>query len=247
MFDVSIHAYLRASATDRAARVGGFLALFDEHDAGRYFNYAIPDDASEPGQEEIAELVTAFRNRSRLPRLEYLPGACPAVAPALRAAGFVTEARVPILTCAPRQAAAPAVPGIRVLLAETEEQLWQAACVQAEAYRQPAAGEHDVARLRRTIDHGGLVAVAVTDAGVAVGAGQLGPANGGFSELAAVGVRRAFRRSGIAAALVAELTRTAPTVGATTPFLMTVGDAEERVYQRVGYRRATEMLHISLP
>ncbi|MGH3772224.1 MAG: hypothetical protein ACRDRW_12640 [Pseudonocardiaceae bacterium] len=36
-----------------------------------------------------------------------------------------------------------------------------------------------------------------------------------------------------------------PTVGITTPFLTPAGEAEERIYRRVGYRPVTEMLHIS--
>lgn len=124
--------------------------------------------------------------------------------------------------------------------------------MQAEAYGQSAVTEHDTARLRRVIDSGGLVALAVEKAsGVAVGAGQLGPPHppdsGGVSELAAVGVRAAYRRRGIATSVAAALTRSAPDVGVTTPFLMTLGEGEERVYQRVGYRRAAEMLHISMP
>lgn len=70
----------------------------------------------------------------------------------------------------------------------------------------------------------------------------------GVSELAAVGVRATHRRRGIATAVAAALTRAAPEAVVATPFLMTLGDAENtRVYQRVGYRRAAQMLHISMP
>lgn len=246
MFDSSVHAYLRASAGERALRIGPFLALLDEHDSGRYFNYAVPDDGADPAAGAIAELVTAFRDRSRTPRLEYLPRACPAVEPALLAAGFTAEARVPILTCSPERAAAPVVCGIELVLAESDDQLRHAAAVQAEAYGQPSTG-HDVARLRHVLDRGGLVALAVdTYTGTGVGAGQCGPPHHGVSELAAVGVRQAYRRRGIAAAVTALLTQSGPTAGITTPFLMTLNEAEERIYHRVGYRREAEMLHISL-
>ncbi|WP_020494963.1 GNAT family N-acetyltransferase [Sciscionella marina] len=259
MFESRIHDYLRSRAGAGAHRVGSFLLLLDEHDRGRYFNYAIPDDGAAPAPDDIAALVQAFRERSRVPRLEYLPAACPAVEPALLAAGFTAEARVPILTCAPEQAAAPTVDGIRVVLATDDGMLRGVAEVQCEAYGQEVVTEHDTARLRRVRDGGGLVAIAVADAsGAAVGAGQLGPPHaapdgspgadrsGGISELAAVGVRAAYRRRGIAAAVSALLTRSAPAVGISTPFLMTVGEAEERVYHRIGYRRAAQMLHICL-
>ncbi len=271
MLESRIHAYLRASASERSQRLGPFLLLLDEHDPGRYFNYAVPDDDLEPTTTNIAALVAAFRNRSRTPRLEYLSAACPALEPALLAAGFVIEARVPILTCSPDNSGLDDVvarepAGVEVRRATQENEIRQVAHVQAEAYGQSVVTDHDTARLSRVIDSGGLVALAVEKAsGVAVGAGQLGPPHPprpssdgaseatpvgepcGVSELAAVGVRATYRRRGIATAVAAALTRSAPGVGVTTPFLMTLGEAEERVYQRVGYRRAAEMLHISMP
>ncbi|MGH3717456.1 MAG: hypothetical protein ACRDRI_01180 [Pseudonocardiaceae bacterium] len=41
------------------------------------------------------------------------------------------------------------------------------------------------------------------------------------------------------------LTRACLTVGITTPFLTPAGEAEERIYRRIGYRPVAEMLHIS--
>lgn len=252
MLESRIHAYLRASASERAQRLGPFLLLLDEHDPGRYFNYAVPDDDLESAPSDVAALVEAFRNRSRTPRLEYLPAVCPDLEQALLTAGFAIEARVPILTCSPDEAVAREPAGVEVRLAIEEDEIRQVADVQAEAYGQSVVTGHDTARLRRVIDSGGLVALAAEKAsGVAVGAGQLGPphpsGSSGVSELAAVGVRAAHRRRGIAGAVAAALTRSAPDAGVTTPFLMTVGEAEERVYQRVGYRRQAEMLHISMP
>lgn len=272
MLESRIHAYLRASASGRAQRLGGFLLLLDEHDQGRYFNYAVPDDDLEATPNDVAALAAAFRARSRIPRLEYLPAACPDLEPALVTAGFVIEARVPILVCPPEKVSVREGPGVTVLLATRDDELSQVAEVQAEAYGQSTVTEHDTARLRRVIEGGGLVALALDpSAGIAVGAGQLGPPHppktssakqespprnedvssanhpGRVSELAAVGVRATYRHRGIATAVAAVLTRSAPSIGITTPFLMTLGDAEERVYQRVGYRRAAEMLHISMP
>ena len=251
MLESRIHAYLRASASERAQRLGPFLLLFDEHDPGRYFNYAVPDDDLEPGPSDVAALVAAFRDRSRTPRLEYLPAVCPALELELLTAGFVIEARVPILTCSPDEAVARDPAGVEVRFAAEDDDIRQVADVQAEAYGQSVVTEHDTARLRRVIDGGGLIALAVeTASGVAVGAGQLGPphppGSSGVSELAAVGVRATHRRRGIASFVAAALTRSAPDVGVATPFLMTLGEAEERVYQRVGYRRQAEMLHISM-
>jgi hypothetical protein len=194
-FDSDVHAYLRALAGDRAPRVGPFVLLLDTNDAGPYRNYAVPDDGAEPTPADIDALIAAFADRERKPRLEYLATVCPRVEPALLDAGFGVEARLPVLTCVPEDATV------------------------ATVYGAPEATEHDVARLRGTLDRGGLVALAVdTATGIGVGGGVCAPPYRGVSELAAIGVRAAYRRRGIAAALTGLLTRACPTVGITTPF-----------------------------
>ncbi|WP_431040782.1 GNAT family N-acetyltransferase [Streptomyces sp. P1-3] len=250
-FESQAHAYLRAAATGRggrAVRTGPFTVGIDPHDAGLFFNYAIPDDGAEPTDDQVRRLVETFTSRSRTPRLEYLPAAAPLVEDALVASGFTAERRLPILTCDPADAPAPRVAGpVEVLLAETDAQLRKVAEAQGEAYQQPVTGEHDVARLRSVLDRGGLVALALdTASGQGVGGGQMGPPHQGVSELAAIGVRVAYRRRGIASALHAALTRACPSVGITTPFLMPEDDDTERISQRAGYRRVSEILHISL-
>ncbi len=248
MFDQRVHAYLRALAGPRAPRVGPFLASFDEHDAGVFRNYAIPDDDADPTPDQVAELITAFADRGRTPRLEYLPRPCPAVEPVLLAAGFVPERRLPVLTCPPMDATARPVDNeVELVLASTDEQLRQVAEVQNEAYGRPETTDHDVARLRGTLQGGGLVALALdATTGHGIGGGLCAPPHNSVSELAAIGVRAPYRRRGIAAALTALLTRSCADVGITTPFLTPAGEAEERIYRSTGYRPVTEMLHIML-
>lgn len=134
----------------------------------------------------------------------------------------------------------------------SDADLWRVAESQNEAYDAGPAEAHDVARLRGTLDRGGLVALAVTEpvgpAGAhGVGGGLVAPPSSGVAELAAVGVRAAYRRRGIARALTALLTRACADVGIVTPFLTPAGRAEERIYRSVGYRSSGEMLHISRP
>ncbi|MGK5556856.1 GNAT family N-acetyltransferase [Actinomadura kijaniata] len=241
MFDFRIHAYLRANAGPRAHRVGPFLASFDEHDAGPYRNYAIPDDGAVPTAADVELLVGAFVARSRKPRLEYLPGAAPRVEAALLDAGFAVEARLPIMMCP--EAVAPPV-DVELRLARSDADLRAVAEVQNAAYGAPAATEHDVARLRATVEGGGLVAGAF-DGAACVGGGLVTPPHDGVGELAAIGVSESHRRRGIAGALTAFLTLACADAGITAPFLMPTNDAAERVYTRVGYRRVSEILHIS--
>ncbi|MGH3831729.1 MAG: GNAT family N-acetyltransferase [Pseudonocardiaceae bacterium] len=247
MFSHCVHAYLRVLAGQRGHRVGPFLARFDDHDAGLFRNYAVPDDGVDPTPDQVAELIAVFTDRDRTPRLEYLPALCPTMEPALLAAGFAPERRLPVMTCSPREAVTPPVSGeIELDLATTDEQLRQVAQTQNEAYGQPETTDHDLARLRGTVADGGLVALARDPAtGSGVGGGLCAPPHGGVSELAAIGVRAPYRRRGIATALTALLTRACPTAGITTPFLTPEGEAEERIFRRIGYRPVTEMLHIS--
>ena len=65
--------YLRALVGARAVPVSPFLVSFDEHDAGLFRNYAIPDDNATPTEAQVAELVAVFTGRSRTPRLECCP------------------------------------------------------------------------------------------------------------------------------------------------------------------------------
>lgn len=88
-FDADVHAYLRALAGDHAPRVDPFVLLLDAHDAGPYRNYAVPDDGAEPTPADIDALITAFAERKRKPRLEYLTTVCPRVEPALLDPGSV--------------------------------------------------------------------------------------------------------------------------------------------------------------
>lgn len=150
-----------------------------------------------------------------------------AVEPALLAAGFAAEKRLPVMTCPPLDAVAPPVSGeIQLGLASTDEQLRQVAQAQNEAYGQPETTDHDVDRLRGTLQNGGLVVLALdTTTGCGVGGGLCAPPHSGVSELAAIGVRTPYRRRGIATALTALLTRACPTVGITTPFLTPEGEA----------------------
>jgi len=51
-------------------RVGRFTLKLNPGSANPYLNYAVPDDDLEPSSAEIDELVEAFKERDRRPRLE---------------------------------------------------------------------------------------------------------------------------------------------------------------------------------
>jgi len=247
--DSRIQSYLRASLTAgrETARIGCFLASSDPTSTNVYRNYAVPDDGANPAPSEISWLVDWYAQRSRVPRLEYLPRAAPKIEPALVLSGFSVEARLPLMICkidgVPRLGCPEA---IEILSAKDEVTLKAAAYAQNEAYGEANTTEADVTRLRRIIQSGGMVLLArdlLT--GEPAGAGLYSAPIGGVVEIAAIGVRPRFRRRGIAAALTSQLTRTAIESGVLIPFLMAAHSAEECMYARAGFVTCSEILHIS--
>lgn len=248
---VQIQGYLRALASRRtgAERVGPFLAAYDPHSDNLYRNYALPDDGAEPDPGDVQALIDAFLRHERTPRLEYVPTVAPAVETALLAAGFVAEGRYPLMiaTAASARELAPP-PGIELLVAATDDELLGVATVQNIAYGEAPPTAHDVARLRTTVEGGGIVGLARDAAsGEPVGAGLCSVPIGGVSEIAAIGVVPEYRRRGVAGAFTAWLLREALAAGISDPFLMPAEEAGERIYTRVGFARVSEVLMISRP
>jgi len=245
----TLQASLRAALRGRrdVESIGPFLAGFDADDDSPFRNYAIPDEGARPTLEEVEALRRAFARRHRLPRLEFLPAAAPAVEAALLQGGFATEDRLPIMTCSPKQLRElPPPPGITLAVAVGNEALRQAAAIQNTAYAAPEPTAADVARLQHTIDAGGVVGLAQEVAGGGVASGLVAAPSRGFAELAAVGVLPAWRRRGIAAALTGTLGRAAFDRG--VPVLMLMAhEAEQAVYARTGFTVASEIIFISTP
>jgi ribosomal protein S18 acetylase RimI-like enzyme len=121
--------------------------------------------------------------------------------------------------------------------------------VQHRAYAGPSPGPEDIARIRTMTARGGVVTVAVDDeSGSVAGTGLVDvPApESGTGELAAVGVLTAFRRRGIASAVVsAHLARIAHARGIKVVFLEALPD-EEEIYRRTGFADASVKVWLSL-
>jgi ribosomal protein S18 acetylase RimI-like enzyme len=239
--DSRIQAYLRAHALRMAdhERNGPFLSAFDEVSDNPYRNYAVPDDGAKPDAGDVAALEAAFVRRRRKPRLEYIAAAAPEVEAALSACGFAAEKRYPILTCLDGEVRD--LPGVDVVEARADADIVAAAEALCEAYGNDAPYPDP---LRRMLEQGGVLAI-VRDGGRVAGAGIATPQHEGVTEVAGIGVRESFRHRGIAGALTAFLARTAFARGATLAWLTPGSDGAERVYERAGFRRETEQIHIS--
>jgi len=246
-----IAAYMRASAGRRQpVQAGPFHLRFDLRSDDPFRNYAVPDDGARPAPADVRELIACFRQHERVPRLEYVEASAPAVEAALAAAGFTVELRTPVMISGPGVVLTPRQPAASTIrTAAGDADLRAAAAVQHEAYRMPQPpGPHDVERLAGLVRRGGVVAVAVDDAsGQIAGTGLVDVTGRGTStgELAAVGVRAAFRRRGIASALSAHLARTAHATGISLVFLEAEPGAE-RIYRRTGFVQVTTKIWMSL-
>ncbi|WP_330245933.1 MULTISPECIES: GNAT family N-acetyltransferase [unclassified Streptomyces] len=245
--DVQSHSRTLALRSPDHLRVGPFTVRHNPDWQLKYANYAIPDQGAEPTAADVQALIAAFRERDRMPRLEYLPSGAPAVEPALIAAGFTVENRAPILACAPGDLLPPK-PVDALVIAEpaTDAEFDAAARVQHHGYGgtgEPEGGE--AAWLRNAVAGGGVAALATVD-GIPAGAGGCSVPVDGLTELAGLAVADTFRRRGIGAALSAHLTTTAFARGCRVVWLEP-GDADvERIYAGIGYRRIGEKLNISL-
>jgi ribosomal protein S18 acetylase RimI-like enzyme len=230
-------------------QVGPFLATFTPHSDNPYLNYALPDEGAEPNDDQVAALVDAYARRRRRPRLEYIPSCAPAVEPRLLAVAFVIEGRLPVMVTDTRHlGSGPDPQGFDLRFPTTDDELYNMALVQADAFDDPEVPSRDVvARRRAALADGALAVIAVErTSGAVVGAGSCAPVRDGLTEVAAIGVSAVCRRRGIGGALARHLGREAISGGADVPWLMAAGDGERRIYERAGYRAIGEILHISL-
>ncbi|WP_405575172.1 GNAT family N-acetyltransferase [Streptomyces sp. NBC_01167] len=228
---------------------GGFVAGFNPDTDSPYLNYATPLPGIEPTGRDVAALIGAFRERGLLPRLEFAPQAAPRVAPALRAAGFDTEAVHEYLLCTPRTLTIP--PSADSPLVETpttDEEYSELDAALAEAFGNVfAPSSQGAERLRRTQQTGGAVRFVRTPQEGCLGGASCSPPAEDTAELAGVGTRPGYRGRGIASAVTAALAGTMFAQGAGSVWLEYSGDGSRRVYERVGFRPQGTRLYLSLP
>ncbi|MFG2037393.1 GNAT family N-acetyltransferase [Dactylosporangium sp. NPDC048998] len=249
MMSRRLQEYMLASASSgrEVVRAGPFTVTITAHDPNVYLNYAIPDPDAVPTPADVEALVAAFTSRGRAPRLEYLPGLAPAVEPALLAAGFTVADRLPLMVCTPGADVDQPVPaGFELVAPGTDAETAAMLAAQHEAFGEPPpTPEHVVATRAKAA--GGQLQLLARDAasGDPAGGGVAVAVRDGISEVAGIAVRPSYERLGLGGALTLQLTRAAFAAGATLAFLTPAGDAQERVYSRVGYRRADSVLFLS--
>jgi GNAT superfamily N-acetyltransferase len=251
--DRRLQQYVRTVATrDRdVERVGPFIATFDPNSTNPYLSYAFPDQDARPTPADVAALVDAYRRHDRVPRLEFLPAAAPAVEAALLTGGFAVEAHLAVMTCTAGDAP-PLAPADGIVISPpcSDEDLRGMRLAQHAAFgeAQPEVGEAEIARQRASLAAGALFLVARDEAdGAIVGGGVATVPAGGVTEVAGIGVLASHRRRGIAGAITARLARDAFAAGQTTVWLTPGNEGAHRVYARAGFADTSIMVHMSLP
>jgi ribosomal protein S18 acetylase RimI-like enzyme len=246
-----IQAYLRTTAIGfyEAVRVPPFTAVFHPRDALRYLNYALPDEpVGGDLRRPLDRLRDAFRERGRLPRLEYVEGFAPGLASALEAAGFELELCAPLMTCPARELVEPTgVGGLRIVSAADDP--GAAITVGRRAFGdgdEPGASLEEAAAWLERPAREATSLLGLLD-GEPVAIASATPPLDGLSEVAGVGVLAHARRRGIGAAMTAAAARTAARRGAKLLFLSPGSDAAQSVYARVGFRPAETSLYYADP
>ena len=242
-----LQAFLRATASSgrEVLRAGPFTAYLDRGDPLKYLNYAIPDDRAQPGRAAVEALRTSFRDRQRLPRLEWVEEAAPRLTASLASCGMVEELRAPLMVCGPDDLVdVRAGVGDLVVSAVGDQDLRECADLQRVAFGQaPLADTEDAPDPRA----GGGGAVLARASAEAVAAANWTPISDGVSEIAGVATAAAWRGRGLAGAVTAAAARGAFAAGACVCVLSPGNETAERVYARAGFSRAATILHWSDP
>ena len=246
-----LQAFLRRSAQHQytAVAIPPFSAFFHADDPLSFLNYAIPDEpAGGDLRAPLARLRAEFRARGRLPRFEFIEGYAPALAAALRVAGFAEESRLHLMLCLPATyCPAPDVPGLTVARLTPDapdcdiEDFLETRRAGFEPFGAPALAPDEAARFRAGLSGGGATFLARLH-GHAAGVASHNTPLDGTTEIGGVATLAAFRRRGIAAAITGEAVRTAFADGAEAAILTAGDERAGRVYERVGFRPYATML-----
>ena len=248
MYDpLRLQAFLRAVAIGERAvfDIPPFTAYVDTTDPLRFLNYAIPADGAEPDAGQIEQLRAAFRERDRLPRLEWIDECAPAVAGALASAGMAEELRSPLMALVAEDvvAAGADVPDLTIARIGDAD-LREANDVQRVAFGDAPLAADDQPSDPRPRGGGAVVARAGAELVAVAGWSKIVD---GVAEVWGVATAEPWRGRGLAGALTAAASRAIFDAGASLCVLSPGNDTAQRVYARAGYRRVATMLHFSDP
>ena len=207
------------------------------------FNYAIPDEACGGDLGAVFQaLRKAYQERGRRARLEFFEAFAPDLPAALRANGFIEEARQWSMLCTPSSLLpVPPVNGLSVTDLGPETSWTDARdfiCVQQEGFNPQGGEDPTEAEIRRRLDRlqsGGCRAFLGRIDGEPAGVAEFGQPIDGVTEITGIATRPKFRRRGIAAWLTARALRSAFSLGVRTVCLTAADENAGRVYAKAGF------------
>ena len=204
-----------------------------------WLNYAVP--VSAPTPNGLKEMVSIFRSEARSPRLEFFVELWPELPAELEDYGFTCEKRMPVMVLERADwRGQKHGHDVRVVGVDEVDQLNPAL---AEAFGMPPPSEADTGddTMKNSLSTGGaLAAMAVTDGQVAGGGYAIGTAT--IREVAGIGTREAYRRRGVASAVIANLLDRFFGESGEVAWLTPGDDSAQSVYARLGFRPVGEQV-----
>jgi ribosomal protein S18 acetylase RimI-like enzyme len=259
----ALQAYLREVAALQYETVAlpGLSLFVHPDDDLTFFNYAIPGpDWAECLDGSLARLRAECAARARRPRFEFIAEYAPGLKVALRAAGFIEEARQHLMVCTAETArTVPSVPGLEIAELDADAPLAELQAllgVQRRGFGPDQAEDGSEAEARqfaRMLGEGRAYLARL--AGQAVAAGttgaplEIGPAETRaavqIAELNGLATLAPYRRRGIAGAVTAYAVQSALARGVDLICLVAADARAGRVYERVGFcARATMLAYL---
>lgn len=223
--------------------VAPFTAFIHRSDSLKFLNYAVPDGDVVPTPADVERLRELFRERDRLPRLEWIEEFAPRLAAELERAGMHEELRTPLMACQPKWLVeAPAdVPQLSIR-AMADGDLREATELQRHAFGDPPLGPDEKPSDPRARGGGGVIARSGSEP---VAGGGWTRVIDGVSELVGISTAERWRQRGLAGAVTAALARDAFAAGAELCVLTPGHEGALRVYERAGFRPIATVLNYS--
>ena len=237
-------AHWTARESSAEARVIPLFVLYQGAPADDGWSLAIPRlDAPPPSQRALAGLKAAVAAGEGTTPIVFIAELFPTLSPALRAAGFVISLQTPLMLCSPAMLQPPPlIPGLTVSVVTGESPIAevQVALDVNEQGFDPSYSGH------ASIDAAEQFRQSLTAARAFIGRLDGNPVAGGMYQAPHAGITRLdgiatlehYRRRGIGASLSATITGAAFSAGGELAFLSAANETAERLYTRIGYRRA---------
>ena len=219
--------------------VGGFMVMLSPSDPLVWVNYAVP--TSSATLAGIDEMVAVFRAAGRVPRLEFFVDLWPDVALSLEKAGFRCEKRMPIMVLSrDRWHGLSHDHDVRPVDFATYCEMNRVLCEAFGAEIPEESDPYDDPMFQRIMKDEVLATVALAD-GKVVGGG-LGVGTSEVREIAGIGTAAAYRKRGIASAVIADLLDRFFGDGGEVAWLTPGDEGAQSVYARLGFEPIAEQV-----